>query len=106
MFDKMEALYDATTALHPFYPLGIELPGFLVNEMSVPTMLVTFFGSWFVILGALYVAVNNYNPRLSGADKGAFLWFVLSMSCLEPTKLPSLISTIAGGIHLFFEGQP
>ncbi|MCJ1226885.1 hypothetical protein MMC12_003540 [Toensbergia leucococca] len=72
---------------HPFYPVEIELVGYLANDWSVPQMLSIFAGGWAVILSATLALVKRHNPNLPGWDKAAILWFVLT-----------------GTIHLFFEG--
>ncbi|KAI9675711.1 MAG: hypothetical protein M1817_001078 [Caeruleum heppii] len=73
--------------VHPYYPLGVEVVGYLANEYSVPVLLLLFFGGLAVLFGLTLVVVNNVHPNLPVSEKYTILWFVLS-----------------GTIHFFFEG--
>lgn len=63
---------------HPFYPLEINLAGYLANDWNVPMLLVMFFAGCAVITTATIYATRAYNPRLKGWDQAALIWFVLS----------------------------
>jgi cholestenol Delta-isomerase len=63
---------------HPFYPLEVEIVGYLANQWSVPTLLGIFLGGWLVILGLTWASVSWFSPRLRGTDKLIILWFILS----------------------------
>ena len=65
---------------HPFYPPEINLAGYLANDWDVPTLVGLFFSGWAAITAATIYGVRSYNPRLSGRDQAALMWFVLSES--------------------------
>lgn len=73
---------------HPFHPMGVEIPSYLANTLSVPVLLATFFTGCAVILGSTYKLITWRNPNLGRKDLAVALWF-----------------TLCGFIHLFFEGQ-
>lgn len=77
----------ATSPGHDYYPLGVEITGFLANEYSVIKLLVTFFGGLAVLTVATNVIAKRLRPDISKSDLWTLTWFVLT-----------------GTIHLFFEG--
>ncbi|KAL2356932.1 EBDP4, emopamil-binding protein [Cryomyces antarcticus] len=87
----METLKNATKMaadpLHPYYPLGVEVVGYLANDWNVPQMLAIFFGGCAVIFYTTYLVVKRVHPHLPRGELYAVMWFVLT-----------------GCIHLFFEG--
>ena len=72
--------------LHPFYPLGSEIVGYLANDWNVPTMLAAFVGCMVVLMGSTYMAVERFLPNLTSGNKFALHWFVLSTSLLLKTS--------------------
>ena len=62
---------------HPFYPPEINLVGYLANDWNVPTLVGLFFGGWAVLTVAIIYGARAYNPRLSGWDQAALMWFAL-----------------------------
>ncbi|KAK4697641.1 cholestenol Delta-isomerase, partial [Lecanoromycetidae sp. Uapishka_2] len=72
------ALNATKAAVHPFYPLGADIVGYIANKWSVPTLLGVFAAGWVVILGGTLAMVRRHNPGLPGRDKATLLWFVLS----------------------------
>lgn len=75
------------TVPHPYYPLGVELPGYVPNELSTATLIETFASVAFIIFLATILYAQSKNPRLQRWDQAGAAWFVLT-----------------GSIHLFFEG--
>jgi len=72
---------------HPYYPLGVELAGYIANDLSVPGMVVGFgLGCGLLAMTARYLA-KSYRPYISTVDVSALMWFI-----------------VTGSIHLFFEG--
>lgn len=66
--------------LHPYYPLGVTIPGYASNEASVPVLLVSLSGMLvFALLGASAIALR-VNPKLTKTNLIRFCWFVLSKS--------------------------
>lgn len=82
MFGPFKGNMPAATKVehlpHPFYPLGVEVVGYLANRWSVPTLLGIFLGGCVVILGLTWASISWYSPRLHRNDKLIILWFILS----------------------------
>ena len=74
-------------ALHPYYPLGVDIAGYLANEYSVPYLLGVFALGCAAIFGVTYVVTKSLRPNIPKSELWTVMWFVLS-----------------GTIHLFFEG--
>ena len=73
---------------HPFYPLGIALPGYIANEMSTLRIL-TIFGATCAAVGLpTLLAINRTRPDLKKREVSTAMWFVL-----------------CGCIHLILEGM-
>ena len=71
-----------SAADHPYFPLGIEVVGYLANEFSVPTLLACFAAGCAIILGSTQLVVNKVHPGLPLAEKATIWWFVLcKLSC-------------------------
>ncbi|KAI6092367.1 Emopamil binding protein-domain-containing protein [Hypoxylon rubiginosum] len=72
---------------HPYYPVGVTIPGYEPNEAPVPVLLASLGGMLaFALLGASVIALK-VNPKLSKSSLALFCWFVLN-----------------GCLHCFFEG--
>jgi len=67
--------------------LEMEIASYLANEWTVPTLLSIFFGACAVLFICTRAFVARLYPHLSGAERAAIWWLVLS-----------------GAIHLCFEG--
>ena len=72
-------LTDTMTAHppHPFYPLGVEIVGYLANRWGTLILLGIFAAGCVVILGSTWVIVTKGSPHLRKSDKWAILWFIL-----------------------------
>ncbi|KAF2874003.1 Emopamil binding protein-domain-containing protein [Massariosphaeria phaeospora] len=73
--------------LHPYYPIEVEIVGYLANEWNTVELCAMFAAGCAVIFSITYVIVKRLRPRMSTGDLFTILWFVL-----------------CGCIHLFFEG--
>ncbi|OTB20487.1 hypothetical protein K445DRAFT_86561 [Daldinia sp. EC12] len=81
---KLEVNFEP---LHPYYPIGVSIPGYASNEASVPVLLTSLGGMLvFALVGASALALR-VNPKLSKTNLIRFCWFVLN-----------------GCLHCFFEG--
>lgn len=79
---------DMLVEEHPYFPLGVSLPGYAANTIASP-LLVTYFGiGTGIILFSAYSAITRARPSLPKAELATALWWVL-----------------CGFIHLFFEGE-
>lgn len=65
---------------HPYYPLEVEITGYLANEWPVLTLLSIFFAGCTILFSATYVVVKKIHPRLSKGELFTIMWFVLSKS--------------------------
>jgi cholestenol Delta-isomerase len=87
--ESMPAVSKIEHPPHPFYPIGVEIVGYLANRWSVPTLLGIFLGGWLVILGLTWAAVSWFSPRLRRVDKLVILWFILSTALLHKSMKPT-----------------
>ncbi len=104
MASIMQNLNTTMVTDHPYYPLEVEIASYLANEWSVPVLLGAFGGVCATILFATLFIVNKVHPNLRGSDKAAIWWFVLCKSSYAVAEILPLIKSLAGAIHLFFEG--
>ncbi|KAF2124632.1 Emopamil-binding protein [Dothidotthia symphoricarpi CBS 119687] len=74
-------------ALHPYYPVGVEITGYLMNFWNTVELLSMFTAGITVIFSATYVITKRLRPTVSTGDLSTIMWFVL-----------------CGFIHSFFEG--
>ncbi|KAF1996367.1 EBDP4, emopamil-binding protein [Amniculicola lignicola CBS 123094] len=73
--------------MHPYYPLGVEVAGYLANEWNTLELCSMFAAGCTVIFGITYALVRKLRPNASTPDLITVMWFVL-----------------CGFIHLTFEG--
>ncbi|KAH8692321.1 putative cholestenol delta-isomerase [Talaromyces proteolyticus] len=78
---------STSAPLHPYYPLGVHIPGYIENVNSVVTLIGQFAVLWAAVVGLAWVTIGFLRPGAKYADRLAFVWFCLTAS-----------------IHLFFEG--
>jgi len=93
--------------LHPFYPLEVEIAGYLVNTYSVPILLALFAAWMGVILYATRHVVKRFQPDMIPTERLTIMWFMLSKLahlCSASLQCNKTNSIPAGSIHLFFEG--
>lgn len=74
-----EQLDIMSTFLHSYYPLGINIPGYLPNESSVSSLIGQFALLWAAIVGIAWLTISRSRPDASNADHLAFVWFCFSM---------------------------
>lgn len=72
---------------HPYYPLEVEIVGYLANKWGTVELLTIFTAGLVAIFSATYAMVKRLRPNASTGDLSAIMWFVL-----------------CGCIHSFFEG--
>ena len=63
--------------IHPYYPLDVEIAGYLANRWGVPTLLGIFFGGLAVIFYTTHVLVKKRNPQMPRRELLTVMWFVL-----------------------------
>lgn len=73
--------------MHPYYPLGVDIPGYVVNATSVPSLLSQFAVLWAAVVSLSWLLITRLRPDSRHSDRLAFVWYCLTAS-----------------IHLFFEG--
>ena len=91
---------------HPFYPVEVELIGYLANDKSTLSLLLIFLAGLIVICVASWVVLSKYYPQVRTIDKWALLWCMCSKRalCHQDHVLQADTLRTAGTIHLFFEG--
>ncbi|KAI8932577.1 hypothetical protein NX059_010082 [Plenodomus lindquistii] len=72
---------------HPYYPLEVEIVGYLANKWGTIELLTIFSAGIAAIFSATYAMVKRTRPNASTGDLSTIMWFVL-----------------CGCIHSFFEG--
>jgi cholestenol delta-isomerase len=73
--------------VHPYYPLEVEIVGYLANEWNTFELCSMFAAGCAVIFSITYTIVKRLRPSASAGDLATIMWFVL-----------------CGFIHFFFEG--
>ena len=66
-----------SAALHPYYPLEVEIVGFLANNMPVPMLLGSFAVGVAVISSVAYALSKRAKDQLSTADVLTVIWFAI-----------------------------
>jgi cholestenol delta-isomerase len=70
---------NVLTSPHPYYPLDVEITGYLANEWGVLKLLLTFAAGCAAIFYATHVVVKRIQPTISNSELFTVMWFVLSM---------------------------
>lgn len=73
---------------HPYYPLGVAIPGFSANTMSTPVILAWFCGIGATIILPTLAIASRRRPGISNGELATVAWFVL-----------------CAFIHFFLEGK-
>ncbi|KAF2143541.1 uncharacterized protein K452DRAFT_267682 [Aplosporella prunicola CBS 121167] len=83
----LSATVNASSPLHPYYPLGVVIPSYVTNSLSTPALLAIFATGCAAILLPTYLLIQTKRPGVSNTETAIALWFIL-----------------CGFIHFFFEG--
>ncbi|KAF2740831.1 EBDP4, emopamil-binding protein [Polyplosphaeria fusca] len=83
----MPKLNATVIPLHPYYPINVEIVGYVANKWNTFELCGLFASGCTIIFSLTYLAVKRLRPQVSTSDLLTVLWFVL-----------------CGCIHLFFEG--
>lgn len=78
---------NASVPLHPYYPLGVDVPGYVANSLPTLSLLACFATGCTAILSLTYLLIRRMKLSLSNGEVATTMWFVL-----------------CGFIHLCFEG--
>ena len=96
----MAAVNSTMITDHRYYPLEVGIASYLVNDLSVATLLSTFFGGMALfVLGTRFV-VDKIHPNLPLSEKAAIWWFVLS----KCTPFDSIVLPDVHGIEQMLIG--
>ncbi|KAI0024841.1 Emopamil binding protein-domain-containing protein [Xylariomycetidae sp. FL0641] len=68
--------------LHPYHPLGVNIPDYAPNDAPVPILLASMGGALGCTLLAACVVARRVNPGLSWSSLAVFCWFVMN-GCLH-----------------------
>ena len=63
--------------LHPFYPVDLQMPGYMANTKEALELLVSLMSGLLVILSAIWLSTSRLSPRLLISDKLTIMWFAL-----------------------------
>lgn len=92
---------------HPYYPIGVEIAGYIANESSVFVLAICFSLGLAAILGLILASATYLRPSMSKADKLAILWFALCKYLVDFLFQKSVCAdnhaNAAGTLHCFFE---
>lgn len=70
--------FNATSAVpHPYYPLGVEIVGYLANEWNTLELVSMFAAGCAVIFSVTYAILMKTRPNASNSDVAIMMWFVL-----------------------------
>lgn len=76
--DLVKNATELASPLHPYYPLEVEIVGYLANEWSVLLLLGIFFGGCAVIFSLTYMIIKKVQPTMPTHEVWTVMWFVLS----------------------------
>jgi hypothetical protein len=85
MFGNATASSMLSETPHPFYPIGVELVGYLANDKDTVTLLGIALAGLAVICSATWAIVSAVSPGLRTRDKLTILWFMSSRLLLPQT---------------------
>ena len=72
---------------HPFYPLGLDVPGYVPNQWTVTEILPIFFSVLLVYMGSAWWLARRIKPSFRNApssEQALFLWFATCESqCVD-----------------------
>jgi cholestenol delta-isomerase len=71
------------TTLHSYYPLGVEIPLYIANELSTPALLAIFGAACTIVFSVTTFLAKKANPQISNPELYKTLWFAL---CRFPAK--------------------
>ncbi|GKT52451.1 uncharacterized protein ColSpa_12632 [Colletotrichum spaethianum] len=83
-----EVIMNISIPIHPYYPAGVTLPGYVANTFGANQLRAIFAVGATAILASTYSIIKKTRPSLPNGEVATALWFTLSAF-----------------IHLFFEGQ-
>lgn len=67
--------------VHPYYPIDLEIVGYLANEWDTLTLVSIFAAGCTAIFLVTYLLVMRVQPKISSGDLWTIMWFVL---CMQP----------------------
>jgi cholestenol delta-isomerase len=68
---------SAIPALHPYYPLEVEIIGYLANDWHFLTLIAVFAAVCVAVFSVTYVVAKQVNPRIATGELWIVMWFVL-----------------------------
>lgn len=71
-------------AMHPYYPIDLQMVGYLANEWGTLTLVPIFAAGCIAIFLATYLVVMRVQPKIASGDLWTIMWFVL---CKSPSPL-------------------
>jgi cholestenol Delta-isomerase len=68
---------------HPYYPLEVEIIGYLANDWHFLTLLAAFASGVAAIFTITFALVKRTRPDIRGKELAIILWFVLCKTVFE-----------------------
>lgn len=63
--------------IHPYYPIDLEIVGYLANEWDTLTLVSLFAAGCTAIFLVTYLVVMRVQPKIPSGDLWTIMWFVL-----------------------------
>ena len=101
---SMDVLKETVSNPLPYYPLGVEIAGYVANSFTSQNLLSIFVVICVCIVNGVRMAVVDIHPNLSATDVATLLWFVLCEPLLPSMRLITNVGK-GGCIHTFLEGM-
>lgn len=107
----METVLEATLngtklspPLHPYYPLEVEIAGYIANEYSVIQLLLAFGTGCAAILFVTYIAAKRIRSQIPTSELLILMWFVLSklgrcLQCFPANPVQADASTSSSKVY-------
>jgi cholestenol delta-isomerase len=73
----MAANASKIVPLHPYYPIEVELVGYMANKWDALTLVSIFAAGCVAIFTVTYVITTRIRPNMSKAELSTIMWFVL-----------------------------
>jgi hypothetical protein len=78
MFGNAIASSMPSETSHPYYPIGVEIAGYLANDKDTMTLFGVALTGLAVICGTTWTIASRVSPGLRTGDKLTILWFMSS----------------------------
>ncbi|KAL4800676.1 3-beta-hydroxysteroid-Delta(8),Delta(7)-isomerase [Aspergillus venezuelensis] len=90
------------STLHSYYPVGVEIPNYVANDVSTPSLLGIFVVTGSIVLLTSTSIAKYGNPRISQCDLAIVFWFALcgTIHTILEGYYALYPTTLAGSNHI------